>query len=248
MGTSPSLLFRQALLDLPRGSPLTTATLSKHGIQAKQAARLAATGWLQRLGHGVYLLPGDTLDRDASLAALAQLSPGMHVGAKTALAWRGVRHNLGTGPAMALWGEKPMHLPAWFVQSFPARYQATHLFDAAMPTDLGLAPLPAGRSDVLVSTPERAMLELLSDVGKKQGLEETRNLLEAIRTPRLPVLDQLLSHLTRIKVVRLAADLAEDLALPWKDMALSHSQRIGGASRWVLSSKTGDRLDLRRPR
>ncbi len=92
------------------------------------------------------------------------------------------------------------------------------------------------------------MLELLSDVGKKQGLEETRNLLEAIRTPRLPVLDQLLSHLTRIKVVRLAADLAEDLALPWKDMALSHSQRIGGASRWVLSSKTGDRLDLRRPR
>jgi len=36
---------------------LTTAALSMHGIQAKQAARLAATGWLQRLGHGVYVLP-----------------------------------------------------------------------------------------------------------------------------------------------------------------------------------------------
>jgi hypothetical protein len=149
---------------------------------------------------------------------------------------------------MALWGEKPMTLPDWFVKSFPARYQVTHLFDASMPTDLGLAPLPAGRSDVLVSAPERAMLELLSDVGKQQGLEEARNLLEVIRTPRLPVLEQLFSHLTRIKVVRLAADLAEDLDLPWKGMALSHSQRLGGGSRWVLSSKTGDRLDLRRPK
>lgn len=248
MGTSPSLLFRQALLDLPRGTPLTTATLSKHGIQAKQAARLAATGWLQRLGHGVYVLPGDKLDRDASLAALAQLSPGLHVGAKTALAWRGVRHNLGTGPAMALWGEKPMTLPGWFLESFPARYQVAHLFDSAMPAELGLAPLPAGRSDVLVSTPERAMLELLSDVGKQQGLEEARNLLETIRTPRLQVLEQLFSHLTRIKVVRLAADLAEDLDLPWREMAQRQSKRLGGGSRWVLSSKTGDRLDLRRPK
>lgn len=248
MGTSPSLLFRQALLDLPRGTPLTTATLSKQGIQAKHAARLAATGWLQRLGHGVYVLPGDKLDRDASLAALAQLSPGLHVGAKTALAWRGVRHNLGTGPVMTLWGEKSLTLPGWFVKSFPARYQVTHLFDAAMPADLGLAPVPAGRSDVLVSTPERAMLELLSDVGKQQGLEEARNLLEAIRTPRMPVLEQLFSHLTRIKVVRLAADLAEDLDLPWMEMALRHSQRLGGGSRWVSSTKTGDRLDLRRPK
>jgi len=248
MGTSPSFLFRKALPGLPRGTPLTTATLSMHGIQAKQAARLAATGWLQRLGHGVYVLPGDQLDRDASLAALAQISPGLHVGAKTALAWRGVRQNLGTGPAMALWGEKPMTLPGWFLESFPARYQVTHLFDASMPTDLGLAQLPAGRSDVLVSTPERAMLELLSDVGKQQGLEEARNLLEAIRTPRLQVLEQLFSHLTRIKVVRLAADLAEDLDLPWRELAQRHSKRLGGGSRWVLSSKTGDRLDLRRPK
>ena len=141
-----------------------------------------------------------------------------------------------------------MTLPAWFVNSFPARYQVAHLFDSAMPAELGLAPLPAGRSDVLVSTPERAMLELLSDVGKQQGLEEARNLLDAIRTPRLPVLDQLFSHLTRIKVVRLAADFAEQLDLPWKEMALNHSQRLGGGSRWVLSSKTGDRLDLRRPK
>ena len=92
------------------------------------------------------------------------------------------------------------------------------------------------------------MLELFSDVGKQQGLEEARNLLEAIRTPRLPVLEQLFSHLTRIKVVRLAADLAEELDLPWKGMALTHSQRLGGGSRWVLSSKRGDRLDLRRPK
>jgi hypothetical protein len=248
MGTSPSLIFRQVLLDLERGTPLTTRSLSERGIPAKQAARLAEAGWLQRIGQGVYLLPGDKLDRDASLAALAQAVPGLHVAGKTALAWRGVRHDLGNGPAMTLWGDKPIKLPAWFADVFSARYQASHLFDAGMPTALGLAPLPAGRSDVMVSTMERAMLELLSDVGQRQGLEEARNLIEAIRTPRMPVLEQLFWHLTRIKVVRLAADLAEELDLPWKGLALSHSQRLGGGRRWVSTTKTGERLDLRRPK
>jgi hypothetical protein len=56
-------------------------------------------------------------------------------------------------------------LPTWFTQRFEARYQSTQLFDANLPAGFALQPLPAGRPEVLVSTPERALLELLSDVG-----------------------------------------------------------------------------------
>ena len=48
------------------------------------------------------------------------------------------------------------------------------------------------------------MLELLSDIGKSQGLEEARHLVEGARSLRMDVLDTLLTHLKRIKVARLA--------------------------------------------
>jgi hypothetical protein len=227
---------------------MDTAWLHAKGLSSKQVAQLAAAGWLQRLGRGTYALPGDKLDRDASLALLARGNPGLHVGSKTALAWRGVRHNLAARELLCLWGDKPMPLPAWFTATFPADYQATQLFDAGLPSSTGLTRLPGGHPKVLVSTPERALLELLSDVGKTQGLEEARHLVESTRSLRMKVLDELFTHLTRIKVVRLAHALAVELDLPWADLAQTHSQRLGGGQRWVSTTKLGDRLNLIRPK
>jgi hypothetical protein len=111
----------------------------------------------------------------------------------------------------------------------------------------GLQPLPAGDPRMLVSVPERAMLELLSDVGKVQSLTETRELVESLPGLRTKVLDELLAHTTRIKVVRMAASLATSMKLPWATLASQHSERIGGGARWVAVGRSGERLDLRRP-
>jgi hypothetical protein len=226
---------------------MTTVWLKARGLSAKQVVQLAQGGWLQRLGRGVYILPGDQLTRDASLAHLTSLIPGLHVAGKTALAWRGVRHNLAVREQLILWGDKPATLPAWFTAAFPADYQATHLFDEGLSANAGMASLPGGRTEVPVSTPERALLELLSDVGKGQELEEARHLLESARSLRLPVLEELLSHLKRIKVARLAHVLAEELELSWADLARRHSERLGGGRRWVSTTKSGERLNLKRP-
>jgi Transcriptional regulator, AbiEi antitoxin, Type IV TA system/Transcriptional regulator, AbiEi antitoxin N-terminal domain len=198
------------------------------------------------LARGVYMLPGDTLSRDGCLAFLSQRIAGFHVGGKTALDWRGVRQNVSVQEVLSLWGQSPKPLPAWFIERFPNRYQATQLFDPKLKTNLGLQPLPNGRRDVLVSVPERALLELLSDVGKTQSLDEARQLVEGLRSLREKVLDELLAHVTRIKVVRLAEALSRELELPWAAVAKRHSRRIGGGKRWVGVSKTGERLDLRR--
>ncbi len=208
---------------------------------------MAESGWLTRLGRGIYLLPGDQLNREAALARLVADMPGLHVAGKSALSWRGVRHNLALKERLLLWGERSGALPTWFTTAFPATYQATHLFDPAMPPALSLGPLPTGRPDVPVSGPERAILELLSDVGKRQGLEEARHLIEAARSLRLDVLEELLSHLKRIKVARLAHTLADELDLPWKSLARAASERLGGGSRWVAKTRTGERLNLKRP-
>ena len=245
-GISPTFSFKTLLAEAPRGQPLSTEWLAQHGLGAKHAARLVQDGWLRRVGHGVYGLPGDTLEREASLVQLAKTIPGLHVGAKTALSWRGIRHNLASRETLSLWGEQSARLPAWFVEMFPAHYQATHLFDANTPADLGIAALPTGRTELSVSTPERAILELLSEVGKRQTLEEAQHLLEAARALRFNVLEELLTHLTRIKVIRLANKLADDLDLPWKTLAHEHCVRLGGGDRWVTMGRTGERLSLRK--
>ena len=220
--------FKYVLAKLPRGEPLSSAALERLGVGAFRASALARTGWLTHLARGVYMLPGDTLTRDACLAYLAGQVPGFHVGSKTALAWRGVRQNIAFREVLTLWGNRAKPLPIWFVQRFESHYQATQLFDAGLPTNFGLQPLPAGRPDVLVSVPERALLELLSDVGKTQSLAEARDLVEVLRTVRESVLDTLLVHTTRIKVVRLAHALAQDFDLPWAKLVAQHSQRLGG--------------------
>ena len=91
--------------------------------------------------------------------------------------------------------------------------------------------LAGGYPEVLVSVPERALLELLSDAGKYQTLEETSNLVESARNLREPTMDVFLAHVKRIKVVRLARLLSEKLELSWAPLASRHSERLGGADR-----------------
>ena len=94
--------------------------------------------------------------------------------------------------------------------------------------------------------PERALLELFSDAGKLQSLEETVNLVEGVRNLRLDVLEKLLVHTTRVKVVRLARALSEELDLPWAGLARQHSARLGSDSRWIAVTRDKKTLSLRK--
>lgn len=71
-------------------------------------------------------------------------------------------------------------------------------------------------------------------------------LVESARNLRMPLFEELFVHVTRIKFARLATDLAESLVLPLSDVAKRHAARLGGATRWVAVTRTGERLDLKR--
>ena len=245
--TSDTVSFKVVLRAHPRSEPLGTGALKRLGLIPFRASALARSGWLDHLARGLYMLPGDTLSRDSSLAFLAEQIPGLHVGSKTALAWRGVRQNIAFRETLTLWGDRAKALPAWFTKRFQSCYQSTQLFDSKMEAGLALQPLPNGDPRVLVSVPERAMLELLRDVGKTQSLTEAHELIEGLPNLRIKVLDDLLIHVTRIKVVRAATSLTAELGLPWAAVAKQHSLRIGGGARWIAVSKTGEHLDFKKP-
>jgi hypothetical protein len=124
------------------------------------------------------------------------------VAAKSALALQGVRYNLASREQLVLWGDVRFTLPTWFTSRFPARYAAAQLFDwpdEDMPTQSLTTP-PGVTEGLRVSVPERAVLEMLYEVGTHQGLEEARN--DGLRNLRKDTLEQLLLRCTSVKVVR----------------------------------------------
>ena len=234
----------KALMTLPRGSPVGVATLKGLGISAALASYYVRTGWLLRLGRGVFAFPGDDLEADASVRFLSPLMPGLHIGGKSALARQGVRHNVGPREHLVLWGDKHTRLPAWFSQRFPSRYVSRQLLDSTLPQGTGTQPLPESPLGPAVSVPERALLALLAEVGQGQGLEEARNIMENLRSIRMDVLCALLGHCPRVKVVRLCLNLAEELELPW---AAEVRNRTGsrGHGRWFGKMPDGSTLILK---
>lgn len=222
-----------------RGHPIDSDMLRDMGVSAALAAHMVKSGWLQRLSQGVYLLTGDTPTRDGSIAYLTRRIEGLHVGGKTALSWQGVRHNIAFREKVVLWGQKPYRIPSWVEQHLIYSFQTTALFDDDLPYGTGLKPLPAGDPEVRVSVPERAILEIASDIGKGQSLEEASHLMVSLRNLRADVLDEFLGHCHRVKVVRLVRDLGREAGFSWAWGIQKHVDRLGAGRRWSNQTKNG---------
>lgn len=229
----------------PRGRPLDSADLATYGVSSDLAYCYAKSGWLERLARGTYLLTGDTLGRDGCLRFLADRLPGLHVGGKTALAWQGVRHNLPARETLTLWGRKNTRLPHWFSARFPSRLTVRELFSAKLPRDFGLQPLAESPAGPPVSVPERALLEMLSEVGVHQEIEEARLIMESARSLRPDILATLLRTCRQQKALRLCVGWAEELALPWAARAREAAAKRIGSSRWVARVRGGQTLILK---
>ncbi len=89
----------------------------------------------------------------------------------------------------------------------------------------------------LVSSPERALLELLSEVGVRQSLSEARELTEGTHTLRSSVLVQLLKKCTNVKTVRLCLTLGRELSLPWASKLDPKALPTGSDKPWVSRSR-----------
>ena len=191
------------------------------------------------------MYPNDTLREEYALTFLSRSIEGFHVGGKTALAWRGIRHSLAIREPLSLWGSRKASLPPWFKERFPARYTAPRLFSPKLPQGFGLHPLPENPNGVPVSEPERALLEMLSEVGLYQGVEDARNIMEGARALRQEVLATLLKHCLRVKARALCVQWAEELNLPWaaaarKALGSNHLNR-----RWNFQFKSGTTLNIK---
>lgn len=217
---------------------MSLASLRAQGVSDDLAAYYARSGWLLRLGQGVYARPG-VLSLGASLKVLEERMPGCHVGARSALAWHGIQQYLRPDAPLQLYGWNAARLPAWFVAAFPAVYQRKRLFREAAEAPLGVSPLARGDGAPQVAEPERAALELLSEVGTRQSLSEARQIMEGAYSLREDALLSLLQACVSVKTVRLCLTLSRELDLPFADALWAADLPRGGAGAWVSKTPEG---------
>ncbi len=239
MTTTTKGKLNSLYIRLPAGSPVTSAQLAEMGISADLAVHYARAGWLRRLARGVYCRPGEALSLHPSLVVLQQQVAGLHVGGKTALEWYGVRQYVSQQAVLHLHGWVSARLPDWFVQHFPSEYHRKRLFNEKPEQMLGVGRFENRDSAPLVSTPERALLELLDEVGVRQPLQEAGEIAEGTYSLRAEVLMDLLKRCTSVKTVRLCLRLGRELSLPWAGKLDAAALPRGSARPWISKSRDG---------
>lgn len=215
------------------GAPLASDDLAALGISADLAVHYVRAGWLTRLARGIYSRPKDTLSLHACLLLLQRKFEGLHVGGKSALDWYGMRQYVPQQPVLHLYGWTAGQLPEWFTERFPANYRRKRLFNEQPDALLHVTAFEKRSDAPQVSAPERALLELLSEVGARQSLQEARELIESTYSLRADVLRELLQHCTSVKTVRLCLQLGREASLPWMKKLDPATLPTGSDQPWV---------------
>lgn len=221
------------------GTPLVSGDLAALGISADLAVHYVRAGWLMRLARGVYCRPNDALTLHPSLLLLQRRLSGLHVGGKSALDWYGVCRFVSEQPVLHLYGWVGARLPDWFTERFPAEYHRKRLFDEMPDAPLHVGPFENRSGTPQVSTPERALLELLSEVGVRQSLRKAREFVECTHSLRADVLRELLQRCTSVKTVRLCLQLGREGSLSWAAKLEPALLPTGSDQPWVSRSADG---------
>lgn len=230
---------------LPSSKPFDTAQLHEIGISNALAAKYVRSGWLERLDRGVYKFVGGRLDRDQTLRFLERRIPDLHIASKSALLRHGYRQSISFDERVVVWTAKKAQLPEWVVDAFSLKFGQHHLFNTMLPQERLIARMQESPEGPWVSQPECALLEMLSDVGIGQEVEEARGIMETMTRLRAGRMEELFAACRRVKPLRLCVQWAEEFDLPWAANARDWVPSDKRTGRWVGRLRDGTVLSLK---
>ena len=233
--TNMATKIQQILESYPDSKILFGEWLSDQGLDAKGQYAYMKRGWLSRLSKGVYVLQGTSPSLFNAVSAYnVQLSKHCIVGAYSALDLRGYSHYLSMGkPKAFLFTAKEDKLPFWLLQKewdMTIKYMTTSFLGSDL---MGIEPMVVNGDRLLVSSPERAILECLNLPEAASSLLDIYYIMESLTTLRPKLLQSLLETCTSQKVRRLFVYMAEKAGHPWFK-ALNLGSITLGTSRYMI--------------
>lgn len=254
--------------ELPEGLVVDSAWLKARGYSAQLCRKYVTNGWLERLTHGVYRKPGGKLLWEHVVISLQTLlMKPLLVGGGTALTLHGFSHYLRRDEQeVHLYG--PEDSPTW-LNKLPLQIAFVSHNSGALfrnePIHFGLTSLgwnlkdssqtgdesPQGRSfrvmpwgqwdwPLTLSTPERAVLEMLDGLPSHESFDQADKIMEGLTTLSPRRLQKLLLDCKSIKVKRLFFFFADRHNHPWRKHLNKEAINLGTGKRMLVP---GGRLD-----
>lgn len=256
---------------LPEGMVASAAWLKDKGYSSALCSKYVANGWLMQPVRGLYKRPGaDTKWQHLVISMQSLMRQPVAVGGLSALELQRFGHYvpLGNEERIFLYTEKS--LSKW-VHAFSPRMRFEHrnakkLFKepfikqavanlpeltATVSDSVGSAPMEGGLTllswgdrewPMLISSPERAILEFLDEIPNRQTFEHAADLFTGLANLRPRRLQMLLDQCDSVKVKRLFLWFAERHQHAWLKHLDVSAVDIGSGKRVIAQS---GRLDLK---
>jgi len=250
---------------LPEGLVVTSSWLRQHGYSRQLLSHYVRTGWLRQPTRGVYQRPRGSLSWQQIVISLQTLlKEALVVGGRSALEIQGYAHYLRQEiKEVYLYGPEPS--PHW-LERLPAKVRFIYrnsrkLFPAeadqrsfmtlikglkAQPspaTDTGFLVQPWGQWDwgLVLSAPERAILELLDELPGRESFEQADKLMEGLSNLSPQRLQKLLTRCRSIKVKRLFFFFADRHQHAWLKRIDRAAVDLGKGKRMLVKDGKLDR-------
>lgn len=228
--------------NLPEGLVVDSAWLAKHDYSTALRSQYVKAGWLERPGPQVYRRPrGELSWQQVVISLQTLLEQALVVGGRTSLNLQGYAHYVSQSEReIHLYGDEPP--PAW-VQKLPLDSRFAYHNDRKLfrnhPITRGLTSLkwnlksgdtassnaassgltiqPWGQWDwpLTLSTPERAILELLDELPERESFDQVDKLMGSLSNLRPNRLQKLLVDCKSVKVKRLFLFFADRHEHAW---------------------------------
>jgi len=173
-------------------------------------------GLIEKLGGGAYAKANGELNWQAGIiAAQAELKIPIHVSGRSALELLGVSHYLSLGPRPIIYiaVREKIKIPIWLRKhdwKVDFQFSVSRLINR----EIGLTEHKNQHSELIISTRERAILELIEKVDLSDSFEILDNYFEGLTNIRSKLTQELLENCNSIKVKRIFLFMAVKFQLP----------------------------------
>ena len=261
-------MINQLERELPEGLLVDTTWFNDRGYSRQLLNHYVTAGWLEQPTRGVYRRPRGSISwQQAVISLQTLLAYPLIVGGRTALELQGYAHYLPrTATEVHLYGPKPP--PNWLYKlpvdvrfiyhndrrlfrdgqvrarqmTSPSLAVVTDKAAASERGDAGFVVQPWGQWDwpLTLSTPERAVLELLDELPAREGFEHVDKFIEGLANLSPRRLQTLLANCTSVKVKRLFFFFADRHRHAWLKRLKRDEIDFGTGKRSLVK---GGRLD-----
>lgn len=230
---------------VPQGIILPTPWLVENGISSKLAWWYVKSGWLEHLDRGAYRKALEVVTWVGAVYSLQTLlNLPIHVGAKTALQLLGRTHYVPLGgiKKIFLFSTSQTKVPMWFVKNdhWDEEFIIEKRKLISDNNTIGIIKYELEKLSINISSPERAILEVMQLIPKHQTYEEAILLMENLSNLRPDVVQALLENCISIKAKRLFLHCADRSEHAWLNKIDLSRIELGSGKRKIADGGVYD--------